>query len=81
MAGERMRPGGYAEVSGVCTLPDFRGQGMAAALIRQVMRGMVARGEVPFLHSYAHNNGAIRIYQTLGFRARQTMALTVLARG
>ena len=81
MAGERMRPGGHTEVSGVCTLPDFRGQGMAAALIRQVMRGMVARGEVPFLHSYAHNGGAIRIYQTLGFRARRTMALTVLARG
>ena len=81
MAGERMRPCGYTEVSGVCTHPDFRGQGMAAALIRQVMRGMVARGEAPFLHSYAHNSGAIRIYQTLGFRARRTMALTVLARG
>lgn len=80
MAGERMRPGGYAEVSGVSTWPEFRGQGMAAALIRRVMRGMAARGEVPFLHSYAHNTGAIRLYEALGFRARRTMALTVLVR-
>ena len=80
MAGERMRPGGYAEVSAVCTWPEYRGQGMAAALIRRVMRGFVARGDTPFLHSYAHNAGAIRIYETLGFRARRTMALTVLVR-
>ena len=80
MAGERMRPDGYAEVSGVCTWPEFRGQGLAAALIHRVMRGMLARGEVPYLHSYAHNTGAIRIYEALGFRARRTMALTVLVR-
>lgn len=80
MAGERMRPEAHCEVSGVCTWPQFRGQGMAAALIRQVMRGMVARGDVPFLHSYAHNAGAIRLYETLGFRPRRTMALTVLVR-
>jgi predicted GNAT family acetyltransferase len=41
---------------------------------------MLARGEVPFLHSYAHNSGAIRLYEALGFRARRTMALTVLVR-
>ena len=80
MAGERMRPGGYAEVSAVCTWPEFRGQGMAAALIGRVMRGFVARGDTPFLHSYAHNAGAIRLYEVLGFRARRIMALTVLVR-
>jgi ribosomal protein S18 acetylase RimI-like enzyme len=80
MAGERMRPGGFAEVSGVCTWPEFRGRGLAAALIGQVVRGFVARGETPFLHSYADNFGAIRLYEALGFRARRTMALTVLAR-
>jgi len=63
----------------VCTWPEFRGQGMAAALIRRVMRGFVERGDTPFLHSYATNAGAIRLYETLGFRVRRTMALTVLA--
>ena len=80
MAGERMLLPGLAEVSGVCTWPEFRGQGMAAALIRRVMAGFVARGDTPFLHSYAHNTGAIRLYQALGFCATRPMHLTVLAR-
>ena len=80
MAGERMLLPGYAEVSGVCTWPEFRGQGMAAALIRAVIRGFLARGDTPFLHSYAANAGAIRLYEALGFRETRTMHLTVLAR-
>lgn len=81
MAGERMRPApGLAEVSGVCTLPDYRGQRMAARLIRHVMAGFSARGDTPFLHSYAHNAHAIRLYESLGFRARRAMVVTVLGR-
>ena len=37
MAGERMRPPGYTEVSAVCTDPAFRGQGLAAYLVDAVM--------------------------------------------
>ena len=82
MAGERMRPAvGFAEVSAVCTWPDYRGQGLAGALIRQVMAGFAARGDMPFLHSYAGNAGAITLYESLGFRVRSAMVLTVLARG
>lgn len=81
MAGERMRPGdGLAEVSGVCTWPEFRGQGMAARLIGRVMADMVARGDTPFLHSYAGNAGAIRLYETLGFRPRRAMVATILGK-
>lgn len=80
MAGERMRLPGFAEVSGVCTHPDFRGKGYAAELSRVVARRILARGETPFLHVYAHNAPAIAIYETLGFRLRRTMAVTVLAR-
>ena len=80
MAGERMRPApGFAEVSGVCTWPDYRGQGLAGALIRRVMAGFNVRGDVPFLHSYAGNAGAIALYESLGFRVRSAMVLTVLA--
>lgn len=82
MAGERMRPApGFAEVSAVCTWPDYRGQGLAGALIRRVMAGFAERGDVPFLHSYAGNAGAIALYESLGFRVRRPMVLTVLARG
>lgn len=81
MAGERMRPApGFAEVSAVCTYPDFRGTGLAARLIRRVMAGFAERGDTPFLHSYAENAPAIRLYETLGFRARRTMVVTVLGR-
>lgn len=79
MAGERMLPAaGLAEVSGVCTWPEYRGQGLARRLIRQVMAGQRARGDVPYLHSYAHNESAIGLYRALGFRARRTMWVTVL---
>ena len=81
MAGERMRPAaGLAELSGVCTWPEYRGQGLAARLIRRVMAGFTARGDVPFLHSYAANTGANALYEALGFRTRREMVVTVLER-
>ncbi|MFM6950257.1 MAG: GNAT family N-acetyltransferase [Novosphingobium sp.] len=80
MAGERMRPApGLAEVSGVCTWPDQRGRGHAGALIRRVMADQIARGDVPYLHSYSGNASAIRLYELLGFRPAREMVATVLA--
>ncbi len=82
MAGARMLPGpGLAEVSGVCTWPEYRGQGLAARLIRRVMANFTARGQTPFLHSYAGNTKAIGLYETLGFRERRSMVVTMLERG
>jgi len=76
-----MRPAeGPAEVSAVCTWPEFRGQGLAGKLIRRVMAGFTARGQVPFLHSYAGNAKAIALYETLGFTARAEMVVTMLGR-
>ena len=80
MAGERMKPDGFCEVSGVCTHPDHRGRGYAGALMRLVARRILARGEMPFLHAYETNEGAIALYRTLGFEVRRTVSLTVLKR-
>lgn len=80
MAGERLHPAGYSEVSAVCTHPDFQGRGLGAALTVAVAGRIAARGETPFLHAYPSNVGAIRLYERLGFRLRQTMILTVLGR-
>ena len=81
MAGERMKPPGFTEVSGVCTHPDFRGRGYAEALSRLVAGRILERGETPFLHAYAHNAGAINLYRRLGFTLRSQMQMTVLGRG
>jgi len=81
MAGERMKPDGFTEVSGVCTDPDHRGRGYAAALMRMVMGRIRARGETPFLHAYAENRGAIGIYEGLGFRFRRELVMTSLTAG
>jgi predicted GNAT family acetyltransferase len=78
MAGERMKLPGYTEVSGVCTHPDHRGRGYAAALIRIVAARILARGETPFLHAYASNTAAIGLYETLGFRLRTLVTMTRL---
>lgn len=81
MAGERMRPDGFTEVSGVCTHPDHRGRGYAGGLMRLVARSILDRGETPFLHAYETNASAIALYRTLGFVFRRTVILTILKRG
>jgi predicted GNAT family acetyltransferase len=79
MAGERMKVEGFTELSGVCTHPDFRGQGLAGALSRAVVAGVLARGEQAFLHAYADHAATIAFYESVGFRIRARMTYTVLA--
>ncbi len=80
MAGERLQLPGFAEVSGVCTHPDARGRGYAALLSRHVASEIARRGEVPFLHAYADNAEAIRLYERLGFRLNGTVEALLVAR-
>jgi predicted GNAT family acetyltransferase len=79
MAGERMRPDGFTEVSAVCTHPDHRGHGYAAALSRIVAARIQARGDTPFLHAYESNTAAISVYRGLGFSLRQQLAVALLS--
>jgi ribosomal protein S18 acetylase RimI-like enzyme len=72
MAGERMRPPGWAEISAVCTAADYRGQGLGTRLVLAVAAAIRDRGETPFLHTAADNVGAIRLYESLGFAHRRT---------
>jgi len=78
MAGERVRCGGFAEVSAVCTHPDHQGRGYASALVSAVMTGMTSRGETPFLHVRSENVAAIRVYERLGFTSRRVLPFAVM---
>ena len=79
MVGERLKFGSYTEVSAVCTHPDFRGRGMAAQLSSLVIERILARGERPFLHAFADNHQAIRLYEQLGFTLRCDMNVLAIA--
>ncbi|TKB45509.1 MAG: GNAT family N-acetyltransferase, partial [Mesorhizobium sp.] len=80
MAGERMKQPGYTELSGVSSHPQFRGGGLGKLLSLFVANRIVARGEVPYLHAYASNATAIRLYESIGFRLRSTMNVAVVQR-
>ncbi|MDT7705652.1 MAG: hypothetical protein QOG20_1259 [Pseudonocardiales bacterium] len=73
MAGERMRPPGWTEISAVCTDTAHQGQGLAGRLVRAVGAVIRERGDVPFLHTGASNTTAIRLYEHLGFTLRQKL--------
>lgn len=71
MAGERLRPPGWTEISAVCTAPEARGRGYAARLVTALVARVLTRGERPFLHVAEANTGAIALYERLGFRLRK----------
>jgi GNAT superfamily N-acetyltransferase len=71
LAGERLHPPGWTEISAVCTDQAYRGRGLATRLVLHVAAGIRARGETPFLHAVGTNASAIRLYESLGFSLRR----------
>ncbi len=70
MAGERLRPPGWTEISAVCTRAESRGRGYASRLVDELVSRILARGDRPFLHTVDENVGAIALYERLGFTTR-----------
>jgi predicted GNAT family acetyltransferase len=78
MAGERLQPSGWVEVSGVCTHPDAQGQGLAAALVQEIVARIRNRGQQAFLNVLNGSPSELTakgVYQRLGFRHHQDMAI------
>jgi len=75
VAGERLRPPGWTEISAVCTAPEARGRGHARRLIGARAALITARGERPFLHVAGSNTGARSLYARLGFESRKPVTL------
>jgi len=71
MAGERLHPQGWTEISAVATDAEHRGQGIASRLVLDVAFHIQQRGDRALLHAAATNTGAIRVYERLGFALRR----------
>lgn len=78
MAGARLRPAGFCEISGVCVHPDWQGRGYGRAVTQAVAALAAARGETAFLHVKTDNAGARKAYLGLGFQDRRSIHLRVV---
>lgn len=75
MAGQRLFPEGYRELSGICTHPDHRGRGHARRLVAVLVARILGEGLVPFLHVDADNAVARSAYERMGFASRRDLAM------
>lgn len=78
MAGQRMAPLPYVEVSAVCTHPDHLGKGYAKQLLLSQVNRIVLEGNIPFLHVRDDNHRAIKVYESVGFVTRTDMHFYML---
>jgi ribosomal protein S18 acetylase RimI-like enzyme len=78
MAGERLHPVGWTELTAICTDNAYRRQGLATRLIRALLVGIRERGENAFLHVHDYNTGALALYEGLGFRLRRTLTMATV---
>jgi len=76
----RIKPVAYREVSGACTPPQYPGRGYALLLSTSVVQQIAKRSDVPFLHAFASNTVAIKLYESTSFAMRTTMTGVVLRR-
>ena len=80
MAGERFHLPGYHEISAVSTHPDFQRRGYARQLMLHLMGQIQDDGDIPILHVVGGNDGALALYEALGFKKRAELTLQILQR-
>lgn len=80
MAGERLILGPHREISGICTHPEHRGQGHAAALTTHILHHQRCLQARSVLHVVSTNHAAIDLYHRLGFETLREVHLHRLKR-
>jgi predicted GNAT family acetyltransferase len=80
MAGQRFHPFNYAEVSAVCTHPDYTGKGYARQLLIYQVNRIREAGNIPFLHVRNDNERAIKVYESLGFALRTKICFNFIVK-
>lgn len=73
MAGERLHPAGWTEISAVAVDEGHRRQGLASRLVLDVAHRIRERGDRALLHASATNTSAIAGYEKLGFAVRRRL--------
>jgi len=73
MAGQRMKPLPYTEISAVCTHPGYTGRGYARQLMLFQISLIKEEGNTPILHVASGNERAFEVYKQIGFEVRSDM--------
>ncbi|WCT14288.1 GNAT family N-acetyltransferase [Mucilaginibacter jinjuensis] len=80
MAGQRLKPYPYTEISAVCCHPEHIGKGYASRLIKHQARLIREARSFAFLHVAKGNTKAIALYDKLGFNKRRDLDITILGK-
>jgi ribosomal protein S18 acetylase RimI-like enzyme len=80
MTGQRCQSDSFIEISAVCVHPDYRGKGLAKALVYEVCQRILAVKKTPCLHVLPTNESAIKSYRSLGFEVRRSFHLLSIKR-
>jgi ribosomal protein S18 acetylase RimI-like enzyme len=80
VTGERMKMFGFTEISAVVTHPDFTGKGFAKQLVAYTANKQIANNVVPYLHVAEANEGAVKLYEKLGFMTRRKISFWKMKR-
>ncbi|HTN80942.1 MAG TPA: GNAT family N-acetyltransferase [Acidimicrobiales bacterium] len=78
MAGRRLWPPGYREISAVCTDPSARRRGYGSIVTNAVADAIAAEGDVPMLHVADDNPNARAVYEQLGFETVRMCGFSAL---
>lgn len=74
MAGERLHPEGWTEISAVAVDEQHRRQGLGSRLVLDIAFHIQQRGDRALLHASATNTAAITGYEKLGFALRRRLS-------
>lgn len=74
VTGERMQMNDFVEVSAVVTHPNHTGKGYAKQLVVHTVNKIFNQNKTPYLHVIEDNNGAIQLYEKLGFIIRRKIS-------
>jgi ribosomal protein S18 acetylase RimI-like enzyme len=77
MAGQRLQPHTYSEISAVCTHPAYIGKGYARKLLQHQLKLISAAGKTAILHVKVDNLAAIALYESLGFVIRRQLQVLI----